>query len=46
MTSDEIYLADKLVEEWIEEKFDSEDLKDKTGWSKELREFLEKPSEK
>jgi hypothetical protein len=46
MTSDEIYLADKLVEEWIEEKFDSSDLKDKTGWSKELREFLENPTEK
>lgn len=41
MTSDEIYLDDKLVEEWIEEKFDSEDFKDKTGWPKELREFLE-----
>ncbi len=40
MSSDEIFLADKLVEEWIEEKCDSIDVKDTSGWSKELRNFI------
>ncbi len=40
MSVDEISLADKLVEEWIEEKSDSVGLKDTSGWSKELRKFM------
>lgn len=40
MSAEEIFLADKLVEEWIEEKFDSVELKDTSGWSKELRQFM------
>jgi TPR repeat protein len=40
MSAEEIFLADKLVEEWIEEKFDSVELKDTSGWSKELRQFI------
>ncbi len=40
MSQDEIFLADKLVEAWIEDKFDSFELIDTTGWSKELRHFM------
>jgi len=40
MTSNEIALADKLVEKWIEDKFGSIGEKDTSGWSKELRQFF------
>lgn len=40
MSSDEILRADKQVKDWIEEKVDSLELKDTTGWSKELRQFM------
>lgn len=40
MSPDEIFQADKLVEEWIEDKSDSIEMKDTTGWSQELRQFM------
>ena len=40
MSANEIFLADKLVEEWIEEKCGSIEVKDTTGWSKELQNFI------
>jgi hypothetical protein len=40
MSSEEIYMADKLIEEWIEEKFEPAKGKDTSGWSKELRIFM------
>lgn len=40
MSPVEIVTADKLVEKWIEDKFLEEMNPDKSGWSKELREFV------
>ena len=40
MSSEEIHLADTLIEAWIEDKFESEPSRDRTGWSKELIKFM------
>jgi hypothetical protein len=40
MSPEDIYMADKLVEEWIEEKCEPAKGKDKSGWSKELVFFM------
>jgi hypothetical protein len=40
MTLNEVAIADKLAEEWIEEKFESLEGRDTSGWSKELKKFL------
>jgi len=40
MSAEEILLADKLVEDWVEEKFESIQIKDTSGWSQELLQFV------
>lgn len=41
MSEMEIVAGDKLVENWLEDKFESGNEIDKSGWSKELRMFLQ-----
>ena len=40
MSPVEIARADKLVEDWVENKFDLDPNSDKSGWSLELKKFV------
>jgi hypothetical protein len=44
MSSNDIDLGNKLLDEWIEDKFESESCRDKSGWSSELKKFLNQES--
>ena len=46
MSSEEINLADSLIDSWIEDKFESKPNQDRSGWSSELKKFTSEASSK
>ena len=46
MSSEEINLADSLIDSWIEDKFESKPNQDRSGWSSELKKFTSGASSK
>ena len=41
MSQTQINFSEKLIEEWISDKINADENRDKSGWSKELKAFLE-----